>query len=82
MDVTPDARKLVSVEQKTAIRSLLDGSWNAIEAEIRDAVEDPKDAEAIIEAIRQNITAERALADDDIRPLDDAELLKRVTEGG
>jgi len=57
-------------DHKAGLRSLLDGSREAIEAAIADAVEDPADAEPLCEQLRELITAERALADDRLRQVE------------
>lgn len=70
---------------KSGIRSMLDGSLAAIEAAIEDAVEDPADAPAIVDHLRQLITAERMLCDGEYRAPEMAgedfwELVKKYRE--
>ena len=72
-------------QHKAGLRALLDGSREALESAIEDAVEDVDDGTAIVEQLRELVTAERALADERLRQIEMpdgefAETVKRARE--
>ena len=80
--MTDDARRLVSVEQKAAIRACLDRSWEAFERGLAEYLQDPELSNELVFTLRSLRTAERALVDDKVTPMTDAEFHARVTGGG
>lgn len=62
-------RKPPDAEQKAKIRAHLDGSWRAFEKAMGEVMTVEDGLDEVLETLRSLLTAERAMVDDDIRPI-------------